>query len=270
MVYAKDFIEIDLGREKIPLEKLIGIDVVIHLMGESVDGYWTKTKKKSIYDSRILSSQNLVESILRLPAEQKKPIVVSASAQGIYGDANEQILIESDVLDQASGDFLQQVCKDWERPFLDLAQATGTRTVQLRFPMVLDPNFGALKKLIGVFNKNVGAVFSDGRQWVSWAASEDIINIIVFMINSTKTHGPFNCAAPGPLTNKDFTHALAKKLNVFTLPSVPRLVLKTLFGEMSSLFLNSTRLSSERLTQLGYQFKWSRFEDYLNHALKKQ
>lgn len=261
--FCSDFIECDLVKNQIPEDKIKNIEAIIHLMGESVDGYWTASKKQQIYDSRVLSSKNLVSSLMRA---QVRPVVISASAQGIYGDCGDNILTEDQAHANFNTDFLAQVCKDWEEPFQSLTQS---RTVLLRFPMILDPDFGALKKLRSVFNKNIGAVFSDGKQWISWASSEDILELIIFVLENNKAQGVFNCGNEQPITNREFTSILASTLGVFTLPAVPRIILKTLFGEMSSLFLNSIRMHPKRLIELGFQFRHSDLNAYLKSAFRQ-
>lgn len=268
--FATGFIELDLSKEKIKPSDLKNVDVIIHLMGESIDGYWTVERKKRISDSRIFSSRNLAESVSTLPESQKKPVIISASAMGIYADSGDRIVKESEIAPPGDGDdFLAFVCREWEAPFQNFSKNLAVRTVQLRFPMILDPDFGALQKLVGLFKKRLGAVLASGKQWVSWAASEDIIAIIIFAIQNEKMSGAYNCSASGVVTNRELTQNLAQVLGVLTLPAVPRFMLKVLFGEMSLLFLNSVRMSSERLIQAGYQFQFNDLSKFLQQSIKK-
>src|SRR5438445_12363461 len=65
-------------------ERLEGIDAVVHLAGEPVSGLrWTDEKKKAIYDSRVLGTRNVVDTISKL--KNKPKILVAASAIGFYG-----------------------------------------------------------------------------------------------------------------------------------------------------------------------------------------
>src|SRR4051812_19142482 len=62
-------------------EKLEGIDAVVHLAGESVNGLrWTDDKKKAIRDSRVLGTRNVVDAISKLRNTPK--VLVAASAIG--------------------------------------------------------------------------------------------------------------------------------------------------------------------------------------------
>src|SRR5215213_4459424 len=66
------------------LEKLEGLDAVIHLAGESISGLrWTDEKKKAIRDSRVLGTRSVVDNMAGL---SKKPrVFISGSATGFYG-----------------------------------------------------------------------------------------------------------------------------------------------------------------------------------------
>src|SRR5436309_1224150 len=65
-------------------DRLEGLDAVVHLAGESVNGLrWTDEKKKAIRDSRVLGTRSLVEALGKLKDRPK--VLVAASAIGYYG-----------------------------------------------------------------------------------------------------------------------------------------------------------------------------------------
>ncbi len=77
-------------------------DIVINLTGKSIFTYWTQKAKKQIYDSRILTTRNLAESL----AGAGDTLFFSTSAIGYYGDRGEDVLTE----DEPQGDdFLADV-----------------------------------------------------------------------------------------------------------------------------------------------------------------
>ena len=124
--FPAEIIEHDLVHHVLPEKKLQGIDAIIHLMGETVDGRWTKEKKEKILESRAKSSEHLLK---HLPDSVK--VIISASAQGIYGDHKNHVVTENSKLGH---DFLAEVCKQWEEPFKHLPKSI--RTVQLRISLV--------------------------------------------------------------------------------------------------------------------------------------
>jgi uncharacterized protein len=255
------FLEHNLTDHEIPAQIISEFDGVIHLMGESVDARWSKSTKTKIFDSRVKSSINLVNSVLKIKQSHLK-FLISTSAQGIYSDQADRLLVESDdQLPVPSDDFLAGVCRKWEEPFRRLEPKI--RTVQLRLPMVLDPDFGALKKLLFIFKKRLGAPLGNGRQWMSWISSDDLIRLIEFVVANETIRGPLNCSAPEPLRNSAFTKVLARRLKVFTLPAVPEVILSLVFGEMSSILLTSTRLSSAQLLDHQFEFSDPKLAPYL-------
>src|SRR5204863_2304287 len=78
-------------------EKLEGIDAVVHLAGESVNGLrWTEEKKKAIRDSRVLGTRNVVDAISKLKTRPK--VFVAASATGFYGERGDEEVTESSAI----------------------------------------------------------------------------------------------------------------------------------------------------------------------------
>ena len=112
--------------------RLEGLDAVVHLAGESVNGLrWTDEKKKAIRDSRVLGTRNVVDTISKL--KDKPKVFVSSSAIGFYGERGDEDVTES----SAAGDtFLADVSKQWEGE-ARRAEDAGIRTVLLRTGIVL-------------------------------------------------------------------------------------------------------------------------------------
>jgi len=253
--FPADTIECDLSQSAIVDERMDHIDAVVHLMGETIDGRWSSEKKQLILNSRIQSSQNLIASL-----KPKTKVIVSASAQGIYGHQGDRVLTESD---QCGSDFLAQVCEQWEKPFRHIEKV---RTVQLRIGLVLDPQSGALKKMIPLFQKGLGGVLGSGEQYMSWISLEDLTSVVVESIRNSDYQGPINCSSDA-VTNSFWTKTMCESLGVFKSLPVPAFALKLALGEMSNLVLTSIRMSSDKLQTLGFQFKHQNLEQYLNENL---
>jgi len=253
--FPADIIECDLSQSPITDERMNSIEAVVHLMGETIDGRWSSEKKQLILNSRIQSSQNLIQSL-----KPQTKVVVSASAQGIYGHQEDRILTE---LDPCGTDFLAQVCEQWEKPF---RQINNVRTVQLRIGLVLDPQSGALKKMIPLFQKGLGGVLGSGQQYMSWISLEDLTSIVVESIHDSRYQGPINCSADS-VTNEVWTKQMCESLGVFKSLPVPEIALKIVLGEMSALVLTSIRMSNHKLKDLGFKFKFEDLSQYLNENL---
>lgn len=226
------------------------VDAVLHLAGENVaGGRWTAARKQRIADSRGPVTERLCRALAALP--QPPAILISASATGIYGDRADEELDEHSA--PGTG-FLADVARAWEAGTAPL-RAAGTRVVHLRIGMVLDPAGGALQRMLTPFRLALGGRLGDGRQWVSWITRGDLLRAIAFALDHRELSGPVLAVAPEPVTNAQFTRALAAALRRPALVPVPGFALRALFGEMAdALLLASQRCRPHALLQAGFRF----------------
>jgi uncharacterized protein (TIGR01777 family) len=256
LTYKAKVIEHDLGKQPLDEKYFNGVDVIINLAGESVDGRWTEDKKRLIRDSRIKTTQNL---LLNCPTHVG--LLISASAQGFYGDCGDIELDE----DAAQGNgFLAEVCNDWES---ENNKFKGKRKVIFRIGLVLSKKGGALPKLVSLFRKNLGAQLGNGKQWMSWISLQDLANYFLETINNQKVTGVINAVNGHPITNADFTKTLCRSISAIQIPSAPAFSVKTLFGEMSSLVLSSQKVISKKTKLFGLECYFSDLELFLKKEL---
>jgi len=250
----------DVYQQQIDKDCLRGIDTIIHLAGEGIaDKKWTKERKKQIIDSRVLAAQLLYKTI----QETKAPIksFISASAVGFYGDRADEVLTET----SAPGDgFLADCCMAWENA-ATFGIELGIRVVKIRIGLILSKEDGALAAMEKPIKYFVGAPLGNGKQWMPWIHLDDIVKIFTAAVENEKMAGPYNAAAPYPVTNKLLTAIIAKKLNRPVWPiNVPKFALKSLLGEMSILPLMSNNTLSQKLLDTGYQFEYVNLEQALD------
>jgi uncharacterized protein len=240
-----------------------GADAVICLSGASVgEGRWTAERKKVLRSSRVDLTRVLVELLARLG--QKPRVLVAASAIGYYGNRGDEILTEAST---AGNDFIAQLARDWETESLR-AEAVGIRTAILRFAVILSAKGGALARMVLPFKLGAGGRLGSGRQWVSWVALEDVVEIVRVAIVDERMRGPVNVAAPGPVQNVEFTRMLARVLNRPAIFPAPAFVLRIVLGEMADgLLLASQRVIPEKLRAAGYRFRHENIEDALEGIL---
>lgn len=235
-------------------------DIVIHLMGESVDGRWTPEKKQSIEGSRIRATENLCKSLKNWSGR-----FLAASAVGVYGNRGGEELTEESAPGQG---YLPNVCRYWEKASEALSEKT--RRVIFRLGVVLDPHEGALQKMIFPLKTGLGGPLGGGNQYMSWVHIQDVVKAFLFAIDHENMSGIYNLVSPQPVTNKDFSKALAARVQRPAVLPVPSMGLKALLGEMSSLVLDSAKVFPTRLLQAGFQFLYPNLEEALNHLLKDQ
>lgn len=244
-------------------DNIFSVDAIINLAGESIFGFrWTKEKKDKIYNSRIVTTRNLLDNFSK---KGKYPsVVISASAVGYYGDRGNDFLDESSSPGQ---DFLAKVCFDWEKTVANFAN--HSRVINTRFGIVLSGSGGFLQKILPIFQKNLGSVMGSGDQWFSWIHIEDLLEVIHFCLLNKNITGPVNLTSPYPVTNRDLTMKIASVLQKKTIFHTPGFVLKLVLGEMSSLMLNSQRVVPQKLTDSDFKFRFNNIDNTLKNILKK-
>ena len=238
----------------VDLDALAGVDAIIHLAGTPVaDKRWTKKYKTEILNSRLLGTA----TIAKAAAQVKPDVFISASAIGWYGESGNRAVIESD---RAGDDFLAAVCREWEAA-ADLA--TDVRTVKLRTGLVLDPTGGALGKMLPIFRLGFGGKLGSGKQWWSWITLHDVVRAIDFaLVNDIS--GPVNLTSPNPVTNQEFTSALARALHRPALFPAPSLAIKIGLGGFSTEVLGSKKVVPQVLQDAGFTWDYPHITETLN------
>jgi len=254
----------DTGFKEDDLKRLEGLDAVIHLAGENIAGLrWTEEKKKAIRDSRVFGTRSMIETFDIL--KEKPKVFISGSAIGFYGDRGDEEVTESSA---AGKTFLADVCKEWEAESRR-AEDLGIRTVLLRTGIVLSKDGGALATMLTPFKLGVGGVIGDGKQWMSWISLDDVVGIINYVLENDNVRGAVNLAAPGPVTNEEFTKTLGSVLYRPTFLPLPEFVVHMVFGEMGdALLLDSTRVIPKRMKDAGYEFKYPELKAALERAVE--
>lgn len=237
-----------------------GFDSVIHLAGESIAGLWTKKKKQAILSSRRDGTTLLAEA---LAATTNKPAsMISSSAIGLYGSRGDEVLSEDSGVGEG---FLADLVRIWEES-AQPARDVGIRVVNLRLGLVTAESGGMMGPMKPAFKLGVGGKLGDGDQWWSWVTLDDVVNAFVYAVDNPALTGPFNVAAPNPVTNAQFTKSLGSVLHRPTFLPAPKFALKTFAGEMADeMLLASQRVDSSKLSGAGFEFS----DTELDPALKK-
>lgn len=249
----------DIESGHIDAKCLQDIDTIIHLAGAGIaDKRWTKKRKQEIVDSRVKSTKLLFDTIEKTGA--KIETVISASGAGYYGHRGDEVLTEES--SNGTG-FLAECCKQWEDA-IDEGNKFCNRIIKLRIGIVLTRHGGALVELEKPITFFAGAALGSGKQWIPWIHLYDMISIFEKAVEDPEFNGVYNTSSPFPVTNSEFTRALARKLVRPVWPvNVPEFVLRSLLGEMSEVVLISDRNSAQKLLDSGFQFRYPALEDAL-------
>jgi hypothetical protein len=262
---GKSLVYWDPAGGEIDAPKLEGFDAVAHLAGDPITGRWNAGKKRAIRESRVKSTRLLCETLARLSTRPR--VLVAASASGYYGDRGDAVLREES---EAGSSFLSQVCQEWEAA-TKVAAEGGIRVVNLRFGLVLSPVGGGLAKMLPAFKMGAGGRIGSGKQYMSWIAIDDLVQIILFATTAEGLHGPANAVAPNPVTNLEFAKTLGRVLRRPAFFPIPAFAVRLAFGEMGrELLLASTRIEPARLLNAGYQFRFPELEGALRHLLGRE
>jgi uncharacterized protein (TIGR01777 family) len=242
----------------VDLQPLNGVDAIIHLAGVGVgDKRWNRKYKAEILNSRLLGTT----AIASAATELKPAVFISASAIGWYGESGNRAVVETD---RYGDDFLATVCREWEGA-ADLAGEI--RTVKLRTGLVLDPTGGALGKMLPLFRFGLGGKLGSGKQWWSWITLHDQIRAIMFALENPIS-GPVNITTPNPVTNQEFTSALARAMHRPALFPAPALALKIALGGFSSEVLGSKKVVPQVLQDAGFVWDYPHISEALAELVK--
>jgi len=239
-----------------------GVDAIINMVGASISKRWTKKYKNTLLKSRIDTAALLKSTIDKYNYPIKH--IVSASAIGCYPSSLTNYYEEN--YPDISNTFLGKVVEQWENK-IDEFEILGIKVCKLRIGLVLSEKGGALPEIIKPIKFGAGAAFGKGTQWQSWIHVEDLANLIMHALENNLT-GIYNAVAPNSVNNKEFTKIAAKVLKrPLILPNIPKFIMKLILGEMHILLFESQRISSKKIEDDGFNFKYANLEPALRDLL---
>jgi hypothetical protein len=237
------------------MDAVADCDAVVNLAGENIFAHrWSEAVKAMLRDSRVLSTEHVVQALARSPrtAAGTPKVLINASAIGYYGPRGDEEIAEDG---EPGDDVLARVCIEWEAA-AHKAEALGVRAVILRIGVVLDKERSALQKMLTPFKLFAGGPVGSGKQWMSWIHNEDLVGILLLALDNATAQGPINGTAPQPLTNKDFSTVLGRAVHRPSFMPTPRFALRLVLGEVADVILTGQRVLPRKALALGYVFKF--------------
>ena len=239
-------------------DKIKQSSIVINLSGESIAGFWTKRKRKRIYDSRIQTAKELVEAINQEGLNVK--LLIQVSAVGIYD--NHHIHTEdSKYYDEG---FLSMVIRDWEDELTNLRNY-NLRVVILRLGVVLDKSGGILQKMMYTLKMGIG-IGVRSEEYFPFVQLDDLMNVFLFCIKTKKIFGVVNVSAPFFSKISQFFSVLVRIEKVRCMIWFNKRLIGILLGKSGSLLTNGQRVVPEKLENEGFVFRYDNIEVALNRA----
>lgn len=246
------------------LNTSLEFDCIINLAGAPINKRWTKKYKLELLASRINTTKKVIGFIKKL--QYKPKLFISASAIGYYGSQEHKKPLTEEA--NFNSGFTHELCSAWENEAMH-ARQLGVRTCIARLGVVLGGNGGALSAMLLPFKLGLGGKIGDGKQMFSWVALDDVINAFDFFITNEHANGIYNITAPNPVCNEEFTKILGKILHRPTFFTLPKFVIKMLFGEMGEeLLLRGQNVIPQKLQQEGFKFQYPELENALIKAIR--
>lgn len=247
---------------EIDFSAIQGADAVVHLAGEPLTGVWTAAKKERILESRRKGTMTLASAVASL--KEKPKAFVSSSAVGYYGDRGDELLNERSGCGEG---FLAEVVRKWEDA-AHPARDAGIRTVALRIGLVIGPRGGVVGAVKPLFKLGAGGPLGRGEHWWSWVSRDDVVRAFVFALDYSRVDGEYNVVAPDPVTNAQFTKALARVLRRPAILPAPRFALRLAMRDMADeMLLSSQRVDSGKYREAGFAFEDIDLEAVLKGAV---
>ncbi len=236
---------------------------VINLAGAGVaEQRWTNERKQLILQSR----KDALDTLFLAQQQDKLRIahLTSASAIGFYG-------LQLGLCDEkTAGDdsFLSQVCQQWEESALQF-QSLQIPVAIVRVGIVLGNEGGAFKEFIKPLRFGIAGIPGHGKQFYSWIHLQDISQLFYFVSHQQIT-GIYNGVAPHPVSlNRIFDEILTHKKSVLTKIHAPAWMMKMLLGEMSVEILKSTEVSSRKIQEAGFQYKFKEIQEAIEDLMSE-
>lgn len=255
----------DPGNGILDPQALAGVDHIVHLAGTNIgEKKWSVERKKSIRKSRI-DSARLIFKVLKENSIRLKTFI-SASGISYYGTfTSEKIFSETD---PPSDDFLGNICREWEEAADQFTQE-GIRTAKIRTAVVLEKNDSALQRITAPTRFGFLGKVGSGRQYMPWIHINDLTGIYLKAVEDVNMSGAYNAVSPQHVTHTEFMETLSEVLGKPLLPvNVPAIALNLAYGEMAGIVLEGSRVSSEKISNAGYEFEFGKLHSALNDIFK--
>ena len=149
--------------------KIEGSQVVINLIGATIQKHWTKNYKQQIIDSRVNATKMIALAINELDYDI---YLVNGSAIGIY--SNSTVHAEESL--EFDDRFLARVVKQWEDSLH--RHLKSTKFCIVRLGIILGKTGGYLNKILLPFKLKIGVYFGSRKGCFTFVDADDFIPVL--------------------------------------------------------------------------------------------
>jgi len=143
------------------------------------------------------------------------------------------------------------------------------RCVSPRIGVVLGREGGVLARLAPIFRLGFGGPVGNGRQWFSWIAAGDLVELLVWLLENESAHGVYNATAPEPVTMGEFARTLGRVVHRPAWIPVPEFALRLRSGEGADVMLTGQRVLPSRAQAEGFRFAQPELAQALRSELSR-
>ncbi|WP_202740288.1 TIGR01777 family oxidoreductase [Acinetobacter sp. 'aerobic (ED)'] len=241
------------------------IDYVINLAGENIGAKrWTEQRKQQLIHSRVAMTEQLYQWL-----EQRQifpTCIISGSAIGYYGiDPQQQWKLVCDENMPPQAIFMSDLCQRWEQTALKFTQQ---KTKIIRLGVVFGQG-GILPQMLLPIRLNAVAKIASGQQPVVWIHIQDVLNAILFLLQSDHCQKVYNLVAPDQVNQQQFAQVAAHILKRKPFMTLPKCVFTLVLGEQSQLILNGQYVVPKALLDQGFQFQYPDLNTALTEILTR-
>lgn len=254
-------------------DALENVHALLNLAGRSVNCRYTAENGRAMMESRVESTRALGEAVAG--CNNPPRVWLNSSTATIYrhtyGPPHDEETGAIGSTPEAQDALSIAIATAWERAFFGSA-LPHTRKVALRTAIVLsnDPE-NVVSVLRRLTRLGLGGRMGSGKQYVSWIHALDFCRAVEFLLRHERLEGPVNLAAPNPVTNAEMMRQFRRVLRVPAGLRASRWMLEVgavLLRTQTELVLKSRRVTSRRLAEAGFRFRFEHFEEALSYLLR--
>lgn len=228
-------------------------DVLVNMVGRSINCRHNEENKKQILNSRVDSTKLLGQALAQ--SENPPQAWINGSASGIYQETFDQAHGEDG---QHGEGFIADVVKAWEDTFFSAEIPKSVRRVALRTTMVIADEPGNPFRILRTLAKfGLGGKAGSGKQMVSWIHIEDLCRAVQLIIDQQQIEGSVNLAAPDAVNNAEMMRRFRKSVGMpigIPAPAFGVRIGAYFMGTAPELILDSCWVEPKLLVEHGFVF----------------
>ncbi len=239
------------------------IDTVINLAGFNVFNYWTKKNKSKILNSRLKSTEFILDEINKKKIKLRS--FISASGIQAYKNSYSNYYTENDS-ESDKNSFLNKVVVNWESKVLEYERIMPFTSFSImRVGLILSNEGGLYKVSKKIARFYLLSPIGNGKQWQSWIHVNDAARAF---IRSSKEYwkGTYNLVTPNPVTQKMMLKSIAKSVNrKIVIPNISIKLAYLLLGEVTQILNSSQKVKPLMLSQKNFKYNFSNLDQAITN-----